>query len=205
MTDTDVLPRAPIEWRAAAAVSAVDFADRIIELIVVPYEQETVVEYPPGSGRLVMEQVARGAYDGVERRPGRVKANRDHDVTRTVGLARALHPSRAEGLIGEVYISATPLGDETLRLADDGVLGGSVAMAVRPSDQVWSEQRSRRRIVKAFLGHIAFVPDPAYVGAEVLTVRAAATASPPAPDPVWVPPATPNLDEVLAYLRDLRT
>jgi hypothetical protein len=116
MTDTETVdvdrpPRAPVEWRAAAAVSAVDFVERIVEVIAVPYDQTTVVEYPAGSGRMVTESVARGAFDGVERRPGRVKVNRDHDVTRTVGLARAIHPGRDVGLVTELRISATTLGD----------------------------------------------------------------------------------------------
>ena len=55
-------PRAPVEWRAAVQVSGVDFADRTIEVIVVPYEQTTVVEYPPGSGRLITESVRSGCF-----------------------------------------------------------------------------------------------------------------------------------------------
>jgi len=203
MTDTivEAPPRAPVEWRAAVAVSGVDFADRIIELIVVPYDEDTVVEYPPGSGRMIVESVDRGAFDGVEKRPGRVTANRDHDFTRTVGQARAIHPSRDEGLVSEVYVSRTLLGDETLQLADDGVLGASVGMAVRPADQIWSERRSKRRIAKAFLDHIALVPRPAYAGAEVLSVRSGLPAAPS----FEAPPATPYLDEVLAYLAALKT
>jgi HK97 family phage prohead protease len=197
MTDTllDTPPRAPIEWRAAVEVSAVDFTDRTIEVVVVPYDEETTVEYPPGSGKLIVESVNRGAFDGLEKRPGRVRANRDHDVTRTVGLARAVHTDRQVGLVGEVYISRTLLGDETLQLADDGVLGASVGMAVKPSDQVWSEGRHRRRIARAFLDHIALVPNPAYSGAEVLSVRSTPSFE--------APPATPYLDEVLAYLASL--
>jgi phage head maturation protease len=90
------------------------------------------------------------------------------------------------------------LGDETLQLADDGVLGASVGMAVRPADQVWSAGRSRRRIAKAFLDHIALVPNPAYQGAEVLAVRSQVQAP-----SFEAPPATPYLDEVLAYLASL--
>jgi HK97 family phage prohead protease len=179
-------------------VSGVDFADRIIELVAVPYDEETVVEYPPGSGRAITESVNRGAFDGLENRPGRVRVNRDHDVARTVGLARAIHTDRTNGLVAEAYISRTPLGDETLQLADDGVLGASVGMAVRPADQIWSAGRSRRRIAKAFLDHIALAPNPAYAGAEVLAVRT----SPPPPS-FEAPPATPYLDEVLEYLASL--
>jgi HK97 family phage prohead protease len=191
-------PRAPIEWRAAVAVSGVDFADRTIEVVVVPYDEDTVVEYPPGSGKLITESVDRGAFAGIEKRPGRVRANRDHDVTRTVGLARAIHTDRSNGLVGEVYVSRTLLGDETLQLADDGVLGASVGMAVKPSDQIWSERRARRRIARAFLDHIALVPNPAYQGAEVLAVRS--QVQPPSFD---APPVTPYLDEVFAYLASL--
>jgi phage head maturation protease len=72
-------------------------------------------------------------------------------------------------------------------------------MAVRPADQIWSQQRTVRRISKAFLDHIALVPNPAYQGAEVLAVR-----SSPAAPPFEVPPATPYLDEVLAYLANLK-
>lgn len=201
MTDlfVDSPPRAPVEWRAAVAVSGVDFADRVIELVVVPYDEDTVVEYPAGSGRMIIESVDRGAFDGIEKRPGRVTANRDHDFTRTIGQSKAIHPSRSEGLVSEVYVSRTPLGDETLQLADDGVLGASIGMAVRPADQIWSERRSRRRISKAFLDHIALVPVPAYAGAEVLSVR---SGLPTAPS-FEAPPATPYLDDVLAYLATL--
>jgi HK97 family phage prohead protease len=201
VTDTiiEAAPRAPVEWRAAVEVSGVDFADRIIEVVVVPYDEETTVEYPPGSGRAIIESVNRGAFDGLGKRPGRVTANRDHDVRRVVGIAKAIHTDRSNGLVGEVKISRTPLGDETLQLADDGVLGASVGMAVKPSDQIWSEGRSRRRIARAFLDHIALVPNPAYQGAEVLAVRSQLS-----PPPFELPPATPYLDEVMAYLRDFK-
>jgi len=193
-TTAEDRPRAPVEFRRSE-ISSVSFAERIIELIVVPYEQETVVEYPTGSGRLIIESVERGSFDGIERRPGRVKVNRDHDVTRSVGLARAIHPSRSEGLVAEVYISRTPLGDETLQLADDGVLGASMGAAMRPGDQRWTDNRSRRRILKAFLDHIGLVPNPAYLGSEVLSVRSDMDA----PAELYQPPATPHLDEALAF------
>jgi hypothetical protein len=203
MTDTDtdtdtagdvvgeVAPRAPVEFRRAGDFE-VHFAQRTIDLVAVPWNVEVVVEYPPRSGRSVVEA---GAFDGVERRANRVKVNREHDETRTVGRAAALHPSRAEGLIAELRISKTPLGDETLELAADGVLEPSVGMAVAPSWQRWANNRSRRRIVKAFLEHIAMLPDGAYgeAGAQVLDVRDGVAA------PGWF--ATPNIDDVMAWIR----
>lgn len=196
MTATDVTERAPIEHRDQyGSVADVRFADRIIDLIVVPYNEETVVEY---RGKLVMESVLPGAFDGVETRPGRVTVNRDHKVERSVGLARSLTPSAAEGLIASVKISKTPLGDETLELAADDVLQPSIGMAVRPADQRWSAGNAKRQIVRAFLDHIGFVPQQAYLGAKVLAVRSATPEE--ADQQLWTPPATPHLDEVLRYL-----
>lgn len=198
MTDTDTsvveaAPRAPIEFRRAGEFE-VHFTQRTIELLAVPWDVEGVAEYPPRSGRSVIETVAPGAFDGVERRANRVKVNREHDEARTIGRAVALHPSRVEGLVAELRISKTPLGDESLELAADGVIEPSVGMAVAPSWQQWDPGRSRRRITKAFLDHIALLPNGAYGdgGARVLDVRGDVAA------PEWAP--TPNIDQVMAWL-----
>src|SRR6185295_2519949 len=105
--DTQQQPRGVIELRSAQLVE-VRYPERIIEIIAMPYEQLAVVEHPVGSGRLVREVCERGAYEGVQRRANRVKVNRDHDIQRTVGRCRALHPSRVEGLVAEMKIAATP-------------------------------------------------------------------------------------------------
>lgn len=201
MTDTTVTegaPRAPIEFRRAGEFE-VHFAQRTIELVAVPWDVEGVAEYPPRSGRAVIESVAPGSFDGVERRANRVKVNREHDEGRTIGRAVALHPSRTEGLVAELRISKTPLGDESLELAADGVIEPSVGMAVAPSWQQWDASRSRRRINKAFLEHIALVPEGAYGhgGARVLDVRG----DMPAPA-MWAP--TPNIDQVMTWLNSAR-
>lgn len=192
----DERPRAPIEFRRGGSDLNVRFADRIIEMVVIPYDFDGVAEYPKGSGRMVLESVAPGSFDGVERRANRVKANRDHDFARVCGRAAALHPSRTEGLVAEVKISKTPLGDETLELADDGVIEASAGMGVMPSWQELTDNRSRRRINKAFLDHIALVPNPAYDGGvPVLDVRQQSLVT----AVVYV--ETPNLDDVLGWLR----
>ena len=164
-----------LEYRAAQ-VADVSFPNRTVELIVMPYETETMIAE---RGKVFTEVVSRGAFDGLEARNARVRVNRDHDVTRTVGRAVAFHPSREEGLVAEIRISATPLGDETLQLADDDVLDASAGFAplrdsagrVVPDAEVW-ETRSRRRLNHLYLGHIALTPDPAYQDARVLAVRA---------------------------------
>jgi len=198
MTDVAVMlvddkPRSPIEFRATGELE-VRYADRRIELVAMPYDTDASVVV---HGRAVTESCAPGAYDGVERRVNRVKANRDHDQQRTVGAAVALHPSRTEGLVAELRIARTPLGDETLALADDHALEASVGFAVMPGGERWLEGRSRRRLERLYLDHIALVPEGAY-DAQVLDVRGS-TGHTGASDGIVVP--TPNLDEVLLWLR----
>lgn len=190
-------PQAPVEFRSSS-VAGVNFAQRTIEVIAVPYEQAAPVEY---RGELWNEIHCRGAYDGIEKRPNRVKSNRDHERQRTIGKVINFWPSRQEGLVAVVKVSKTDLGDETLALCDDEVLGGSVGFAVRGSDQDLDKRSRTRRIKRAYLDHLAFVPDPAFVGAEVLSVRHAGH---PLLASELEPLVTPNLDELKAWYQALK-
>jgi len=153
-------------FRQAEQLS-VSFPKRTIELVVTPWEREALV---PLNGRMVTEIFSKGAYDGIERRANRIRVNRDHLRERTVGRAVAFHPSRQEGLVAEIRIANTPLGDETLTLADEEILDASAGFLPMPGGEKW-ENRDRVRIVKAWLGHIALTPEPAYEDARVLAVR----------------------------------
>lgn len=186
-----------LEYRAAQ-VAGVSFPQRMIELIVMPYESETVLEW---RGRLIHEIIARGAFDGIDRRANRVKVNRDHDVTKVVGRAVAFHPDRQEGLVAELRIARTPLGDETLQLAEEEILDASAGFAPLPGGEKWDTQTSRR-ITKAWLGHIAMTPDPAYPGARVLAVRASTRPEGPLRPEAAI--ETPNLDQVRAWALQIR-
>jgi phage head maturation protease len=137
-------PSAPVEFRTSN-VAGVNFAQRIIEVIAVPWDQEAAVEY---RGEMWLERFLKGAFDGVEKRAGRVRVNRDHDGRRTVGKVANFFPSREEGLVAAVRIAPTPLGDETLALADEDCLGASVGFAVRGSDQDLNRQ-TKARIITA--------------------------------------------------------
>ena len=194
MTDTivdDRPPQAPIEFRSTSAFE-VHWAERVIELCAMPYDSDALAVV---HGRAIVESCAPGAFAGVERRANRVKVNRDHDYQRTVGRAIALHPSRTEGLVTELRIAKTDLGDETLALADDQSLEASVGFAVMPNGERWMEGRNRRRLERLFLDHIGMVPEGAYTPTGAIVVRGAAV-------PIAVPPAiaTPNLDEINLWL-----
>ena len=192
--DTQQQPVGALEFRSAT-VTGTSFPKRVIELVVMPYETEAIVDY---KGRMVREVFSAGAFDGIERRANRVRVNRDHDATRTVGRAIRFQPSHTDGLVGELRIAQTPLGDETLALADEGLLDASAGFLPMPGGETW-ETRSRRRLTKAWLGHIAMVPDPAYETANVLAVRSQAPTAPPGGVV-----ATPNLDQVRALVLEDR-
>jgi HK97 family phage prohead protease len=190
---TDDLPTGPPPgqwWERTVTDLEVSFPHRTIELVVMPYEEETIVEHPQRPGVAVVEVCSRGAYDGIERRANRVKVNRDHSDQRIVGRALSLHPSRDEGLVGRLKIAKTVLGDETLELAADECLDASAGFRPMGAAGIRWETRSRCRLLKCFLGHVALVGQGAYTGARVLAVRDA--------DPV-PRPARPNLDQVLAW------
>jgi HK97 family phage prohead protease len=184
---------ADLEIRSAELTS-VRYADRVIELVVVPWESDAMV---PHEGRMIRERFTRGAFAGLERRANRIRVNRDHQAERTVGRALTFH-DRDDGLIAEVRIAQTALGEETLELANEGALDASAGFLPMPGGESWHERRTLRRISKAWLGHIALTPDPAYIDARVLAVRTAE----PVPAST-APAATPLLDEVRSWrLRD---
>ena len=76
-------PLAPIEFRTAETLD-VRFPDRTIELVAVPYDEECVVEH---RGRLIIETIAPGAFDGVERR---AEPGEGATVTMTASAASAV-------------------------------------------------------------------------------------------------------------------
>jgi phage head maturation protease len=190
----DAQPLAPIEFREAS-VTEVKFPQRLITVVAVPYEEPAIVEY---RGELWEESFLRGAFDGIEKRPNRVRANRDHDKRRTVGKVNSWWPSRTEGLVSEVRIAQTQLGDETLALADEDILGVSVGFAARGRDQVFDRSTHSRRIKRAFVDHLAFTATPAYMNAMPIDVRH----EEPLPNAADLPPlVTPALDEMRAWLQ----
>lgn len=184
-------PRAPIELRRAS-VGEVNTAKRTVTLVVTPYEEWTPVMW---NDQVWEESFSRSAWNGIEGRPNRVKANRDHNKERTVGRALKFFPSRAEGLVSEVRMAATPLGDETLALLDDDCLGVSAGFGALPSGQQIDRANRRRTVTTAYLDHISFVEDPAYTGARVLEIRENQIIIPAEIMPDLPVPVTPSVDE----------
>lgn len=186
----------PVMHRVAA-ISHIDFNERIIRMVAVPYGEQTVINE---QGRTFVEEFDPDAFKGIETSKTRVPIYRGHDPDKAIGLVQSFDTKDRHGLVAEAYISDTPLGEDTLRLARDGVLGASVGAAVRPSDvqrrtvSVGGRTLPLLRRMRAFLDHIALLPNPAYLGAQVLAVRQGQS---PAEEVLL---ETPKLDSVLALL-----
>lgn len=189
-----------VETRAAGVkVDGVNFGERIITVLAVPYEQPTQV---PFRQETWTEVFSRSAFDDIESRGRKIPATAaldvpapNHDGGRLVGKVISSDPHREDGLVSEIKISRTQLGDETLELAADDALSVSVGFMVKNRlDQDLDRYRKTRRVNRAFLDHLAFVGQPAYPGAKVLAMRSDGTV---AEEDVPVGSATPRMDEFL--------
>lgn len=172
-----------IEIRTTTQLLGVRHPERIIDLIAVPYDEEARVRF---QGRLIVETVAPGAFAGVS---SPVKVNMAHDYERPIGRVAKFHPNDPRGLRTELRVVNTPTGDEVLELAAEDLLSASVGFMPLAGGEQYTVDRSRRRITRAMLDHIALTGDPAYQGAKVLAVRSAGDERP-------APTSTPNLDRI---------
>jgi phage head maturation protease len=92
-------------------------------------------------------------------------------------------------------IANTEHGDETLALAEEDMISASVGFRVKKPSDVQVNNRTRvRRVVRAFLDHLAMVESPAYAGAQVLAVREGSSGL---KEGEKKRPPTPALDEAM--------
>jgi HK97 family phage prohead protease len=128
-------------------------------------------------GRLVTETFQRGALADAVGQPGRVPLTATHPQDAgmlPIGVTVELR-DEADALHGAWHVSKTMVGDEVLELARDGVpLGLSIGFTEVPGGSRWSADRQRVTRTRAALDHVAVVRQPAYVGAGIAEVRAAA-------------------------------
>ena len=190
-----------VETRSVGVqVDGVDFGQRIITVLAVPYEQPTQV---PFLRDVYSEVFSRSAFKGIEGLSRKIPATAALDVPaenhkggRLVGKVLSSDPYRNEGLVSEIKVSRTPLGDETLELASDGAVDVSVGFMVKNKlDQDVDRYHKTRRINRAFLDHLAFVGQPAYPGAKVLAMRSDGSVQ---EEPAQSYSPTPRMDEFLS-------
>jgi HK97 family phage prohead protease len=174
-----------------STLTDVDTKLRLVDLIAVPYDEETEVLW---RGEPWNEVFDRGSFRGIEDHAGRVRVNREHIRGDTVGKVVSFDSAGEAGLLARVKIAQTARGDETLALAEEDMISASVGYRVKtPSDVVLNGRTRVRRVMKAFLDHLAMVEAPAYTGAQVLAVREESSGL--AVMETTPLPSTPMLDE----------
>lgn len=166
-----------VETRSSGvAIDDVRFGEGIITVVAVPYEQMTQVSFAGGVWNEVFSRTAFDNFDPTKRRVPVVSSlivpNPNHEKGHLVGRIIETRSSEV-GLVTDVKISRTAVGTETLELANDRSLSASVGFWIKDPrrDQELNRETRTRRIHRAFLDHLAFVATPAYVGAEILSVR----------------------------------
>lgn len=154
----------------AATFADVDVKQRMIDMIAVPWDEETDVVW---RGEMWREVMRRGAFDGLEPHAGRIPLNRQHVEGDTVGKAVKFE-NASVGLLCRAKVAQTPRGDETLQLAMEDMLSPSVGYYVKSLSDVRINKRMKlREVVRAFMQHMSLVETPAFPGAQVLAVREA--------------------------------
>ena len=159
-----------IELRSAGAeVLNVNWADRLITVIAVPYEQPALVEY---GGEVWEEVFAPGAFAGLDGTdPERIRVNREHSRADAIGKAVRFdtRDPRRSGSRHQDCQHCTRRGHP--RTGGRKYALASVGFGVTRRGQVLDRARRTRRVTSATLDHIALVQAPAYDGAQVLAVR----------------------------------
>jgi hypothetical protein len=97
----------------------------------------------------------------------------------------------------------TDIGERTLVECDEGGLDASAGFQLLvdkatgrpyPDAEVWERHRTVRRLNRLHLEHLAFVPNPAYESAAVLSVRNTVGSRQEAAGGERMSVSTPNLD-----------
>jgi HK97 family phage prohead protease len=179
-----------VELRSST-ITDVDTRQRLIDLVAVPWEEEGEVMWRGESWR---EVFVRGAFDGIEDHAGRVPVNHEHVRGQTVGKV-VNFTNGDQGLLGRVKVGKTPLGDDILNLAEEDMVSASVGFRIEKPSDVQINRRTRlRRVMRAFVDHLAMTESPVYAGARVLAVRAEPSGLEVVEqEPL---PSTPALDEI---------
>jgi phage head maturation protease len=189
-----------IETRSTAHVADVDYPQRIITVCAVPYDRPTRVIY---KREIWNEVFSRSAFNGLDAKKRRIPVTAcldyplpplSHEGGELVGKIAETYTDRDEGLIADVKVSRTPLGQSVLELANDDAVSVSVGFMVKAPhyDESLDVRNRTRRINRAFLEHLAFVGEGAYPGAKILAMRSAANLEDESP----VSP-TPEMDKWL--------
>jgi HK97 family phage prohead protease len=159
----------------SATVDHISTAQRLVELVAVPYDVEAKVYW---RGQWWTEVFQYGAFTDFIRSGVLPRVNREHTKGDTVGKILDLRES-PEGLIATIKVASTLRGDETLSLAKEDMISSSIGFSFLPGGRILDEARRYIRVIRAQLDHLSLVEAPAYEGAKVLSVRNCAQVAAP--------------------------
>jgi hypothetical protein len=173
MTTLEAPPLAGSPWLRSAELVGVSYPDRLIELSCSPTSARSTSRTPSSATAPAARRSSPAARLTASNAARTGSAPTATTTRRAPSAApRRLHPGAQVGLTAGVRVAHTPLGDETLALADDGCLDASAAFLPMGEAGLRWNTRTSYRIDKGFLHHIALVPDGAYgEDAGVLAVR----------------------------------
>jgi hypothetical protein len=142
-----------------------DRAERIVEGIVVPWDETSYMTPDPRGERFVAGSLTRS----VAERGDRVKLFVTHDHDRAVGRALAWDTEHRAGLWGRFRIAETAAGDEVLGEVAEGMLD-AFSIGFRPI-RTRRGGDGAREVLEAALHETSLCPTGAYDGARVLAMR----------------------------------
>jgi hypothetical protein len=142
-----------------------DVSERIVEGIVVPWDETTFLTADPRGERFRAGSLTRTLRD----RGDRVKLFRNHDHDQAVGRAVQWKPAHEGGCWAQFRIAATAAGDAVLDEVREGMLD-AFSVGFLPKRETRGGDGARE-IIEAQLHEVSLCPIGAYDGARVLAMR----------------------------------
>ncbi len=142
-----------------------DMTERIVEGIVVPWNETTYLTEDPRGERFRSGSLTRT----LKERGDRVKLFRNHDHDQAVGRALQWKATHEGGCWAQFRIAATAAGDDVLAEVREGMLD-AFSVGFLPKRETRGTDGARE-IIEAQLHEVSLCPIGAYDGARVLAMR----------------------------------
>ena len=151
-----------------------DMSERIVEGVIVPWDETTFLTADPRGERFRPGSLTRT----IKERGDRVKLFRSHDHDVAVGRATQWKPTHEGGCWAQFRIAATAAGDAVLAEVHEGMLD-AFSVGFLPKRETRGADGARE-VIEAQLHEVSLCPMGAYDGARVLAMRSSGHTGAPA-------------------------
>jgi HK97 family phage prohead protease len=165
MTDTVHVTFPGLEFRLA------DLTERIVEGIVVPWNETSFLTPDPAGERFHPASLNRSLKD----KGDRIKLYRNHNMDTAVGKIERWKNTDA-GLWAQFRVATTPPGNAAWEEISEGMLD-QFSVGFRPKRETRAADGARE-VLEAELHEVSITPMGAYAGARVLAHRTPDTTTP---------------------------